>query len=95
MHSGVDTDRRNTRFDLSDEGHNRMIMPGGYAGASLNEDGSVGEPLSSILHEWELDAADFKDRPEATREALQEAKRRLGPARGLPPLRKDGGRAVH
>ena len=82
MHSGVDTDRRNTRFDLSDEGHNRMIMPGGYAGASLNEDGSVGEPLFSILHEWELDAADFKDRPEATREALQEAKRRLGPARG-------------
>ena len=40
MHSGVDTRVENTRFDLSDEGHNRMIMPGGYAGVSLNEDGT-------------------------------------------------------
>ena len=54
MHSGVDTRVENTRFDLSDEGHNRMIMPGGYAGVSLNEDGSIGEPLNTIMHEWGL-----------------------------------------
>jgi len=36
MHSGVDTNYKRTRFDLSDQGHNRMIMAGGYAGVSLN-----------------------------------------------------------
>ena len=34
MHAGIDTRHQNTRFDLSDEGHNRMIMPGGYAGSA-------------------------------------------------------------
>jgi phenylpropionate dioxygenase-like ring-hydroxylating dioxygenase large terminal subunit len=82
MHSGVDTSYKNTRFDLSNEGHNRMIMPGGYAGPAMDEQGVIGEPLASILHEWELDPAQFTGRPEATREALQKAKRRLGPQRG-------------
>ena len=35
-----------------------------------------------MLRYWELDPADFKDRPEDTREALQKAKRKLGPDRG-------------
>lgn len=82
MHSGVDTNYKHTRFDMSDEGHNRMIMPGGYAGVSLNEDGSIGEPLNSIMHEWGLDPADFVGRGHETRAALQAAKRRLGPSKG-------------
>ena len=82
MHSGIDTDHANTRFDLSDEGHNRMIMPAGYAGVSLDKDGSIGEPLRTVLREWALDAEDFKGRPRDTRAALQKAKRELGPARG-------------
>lgn len=82
MHSGVDLSYQNTRFDLSDQGHNRMIMPGSYAGISLNEDGSLGEPLNSILKEWGVDPRDFAGRPHDTRKALQDAKRRLGPARG-------------
>ena len=82
MHSGIDTNYANTRFDLSDEGHNRMIMPAGYAGVSLDEDGSIGEPLCTILREWGLDPDAFKGRPQDTRAALQRAKRELGPARG-------------
>jgi phenylpropionate dioxygenase-like ring-hydroxylating dioxygenase large terminal subunit len=82
MHSGVDTRFENTRFDLSDEGHNRMIMPGGYAGVSLNEDGSIGEPLNTIMHEWGLDPADFVGRGEDTRAALQKAKRETGVRKG-------------
>ena len=82
MHSGVDTRVENTRFDLSDEGHNRMIMPGGYAGVSLNEDGTIGEPLNTILREWGLDPIDFVGRGNETRDALQNAKRKLGPEKG-------------
>ena len=83
MHSGVDTNYRHTRFDLSNEGHNRMIMPGGFAGVALNADGSIGEPLAGVMREWRLDPADFTGRPLDTRAALQEAKRRLGPTRGF------------
>jgi len=82
MHSGVDTRVENTRFDLSDEGHNRMIMPGGYAGVSLNEDGTIGEPLNTIMHEWGLSPADFVGRGDETRTSLQRAKREKGPRKG-------------
>ena len=88
MHSGVDTNVANTRFDLSDEGHNRMIMRGGYAGVSLNEDGSIGEPLNTIMGEWGLDPADFVGRGNETREALQKAKRELGPGKGYTHYEK-------
>ncbi|MEQ8485505.1 MAG: aromatic ring-hydroxylating dioxygenase subunit alpha [Pseudomonadales bacterium] len=88
MHSGVDTDYRNSRFDLSPQGHNRMIMPGGYAGVSLNEDGTIGEPLNTIMKEWHLDPADFVGRPRDTRAALQNAKRAQGPARGYTHYEK-------
>ncbi len=82
MHSGVDTNYKNTRFDMSDEGHNRMIMPGGYAGVSLNEDGTIGEPLNSIMHEWGINPADYVGRGHETRAALQQAKRAQGRQRG-------------
>lgn len=82
MHSGVDTRVENTRFDLSDEGHNRMIMPGGYVGAAANSDGTIGEPLNTIMREWGLNPADFVGRWEETRAALQRAKREHGPEKG-------------
>lgn len=82
IHSGVDTSYTTTRFDMADEGHGRMIMLGGYAGPASDKDGSIGEPLATILREWELDPEDFHGRGEDTREALQLARRRLGPQRG-------------
>ncbi len=82
MHSGVDTRVENTRFDLSDEGHNRMIMQGGYVGAAANKDGTIGEPLNSIMREWGLNPEDFVGRWQDTRAALQQAKRERGPDKG-------------
>jgi len=82
MHSGVNTDRKDTRFDMSNEGHNRMIMQGGYAGIAMNSDGTIGEPLRTILTEWDLDPDSFANKGLETRAALQAAKRKIGPARG-------------
>ena len=82
IRGNIDTYFKETRFDLSDEGHNRMVMKGGYGVGQTDEDGNIVDPLASQLKYWELDPADFKGRPEDTRDALQEAKRRFGPARG-------------
>ncbi|MEM7218639.1 MAG: aromatic ring-hydroxylating dioxygenase subunit alpha [Pseudomonadota bacterium] len=80
----INTYFKETRFDLSDEGHNRMIMEGGYGNGSTDKEGNILEPLASQLRFWDLDPEAFKGRPEDTRGALQEAKRRLGPERGFP-----------
>ncbi|MFK7977485.1 MAG: SRPBCC family protein [Halioglobus sp.] len=82
IHSGIDTSYKTTRFDMADEGHSRMIMRGGYAGPSIDDDGAIEEPLASILREWALEPEDFRGRGEATREALQKARRKLGPGMG-------------
>ena len=79
----INTYFKETRFDLSDEGHNRMIMEGGYGVGSTDKEGNILEPLASQLRYWQLDPRDFKGRPEETRRALQEAKRKLGPELGF------------
>lgn len=82
IHSGVDTSYKTSRFDMANEGHGRMIMLGGYAGPAIDKEGAIGEPLATILRDWELDPEDFSGRGLDTRGALQEARRRLGPQRG-------------
>jgi phenylpropionate dioxygenase-like ring-hydroxylating dioxygenase large terminal subunit len=82
IRGNINTYFKETRFDLSDEGHNRMIMEGGYGVGSTDKEGNILEPLATQLRYWELDPEDFKGNPEGTREALQGAKRRLGPDRG-------------
>jgi hypothetical protein len=59
-----------------------MIMKGGYGAGVTDTDGNIVEPLASLLDYWRLDPADFKGKPEDTREALQQAKRVLGPDKG-------------
>jgi phenylpropionate dioxygenase-like ring-hydroxylating dioxygenase large terminal subunit len=83
IRGAINTYFKETKFDLSDEGHNRMIMQGGYGVGATDKEGNILEPLASQLRYWELDPADFKGAPEKTREALQQAKRRLGPSRGF------------
>ena len=82
IHSGVDTSYKTTRFDMCAQGHGRMIMLGGYAGPAIDREGAIGEPLATILRDWELDPEDFRGRGLDTRAALQQARRRLGPDRG-------------
>ena len=83
IRGNIDTYFKETRFDLSDEGHNRMVMKGGFGVGQTDADGCIIDPLASELRYWDIDPSDFKGRPEETREALQQAKRRLGPDRGF------------
>ncbi|MEC7831213.1 MAG: aromatic ring-hydroxylating dioxygenase subunit alpha [Pseudomonadota bacterium] len=80
MPSGVDTSYKNTQFDLSKEGHNRMIMRAGYG--SMQKDGKIEDPLYSVMKEWEINPDDFSGKGLETREAIQNAKREIGPKRG-------------
>ena len=82
IRGNINTYFKETRFDLSDEGHNRMVMEGGYGVGSTDKEGNILEPLASQLRYWELDPEDFKGKPEDTRSAIQEAKRKLGASRG-------------
>ncbi|MEZ5598551.1 MAG: RHO alpha subunit C-terminal catalytic domain-containing protein [Pseudomonadales bacterium] len=83
IRGAINTYYKETRFDLSDEGHNRMVMKGGYGGGQTDKEGNIIDPLKSLLEYWEVDPAQYKGRPEDTRDALIEAKRRLGPERGF------------
>lgn len=83
IRGAINTYFKETKFDLSDEGHNRMVMQGGYGNGATDEEGNLREPLASQLRYWDIDPADYKGRPEDTRIALQQAKRRLGPSRGF------------
>lgn len=82
IRGNINTYYKETRFDLADEGHNRMVMKGGYGAGQTDKEGNILEPLASLLAYWNLNPDDFKGRPEDTREALQRAKRELGPERG-------------
>ncbi len=83
IRGNINTYFKETRFDLSNEGHNRMIMEGGYGVGATDKEGNILEPLASQLRYWDIDPDDFNGRPQDTRGALQEAKRRLGPDRGF------------
>jgi len=79
----INTYFKETRFDLADEGHNRMVMEGGYGVGSTDKEGNILEPLAGQLKYWDINPDDYKGRPEDTRAALQAAKRKLGPDRGF------------
>jgi phenylpropionate dioxygenase-like ring-hydroxylating dioxygenase large terminal subunit len=72
---------RDTQFDMCDEGHSRMVMHAGYPARSL-EGRKLRTPLEHLMRAWELDPETFRGRERDIRPALQQQKRRLGPARG-------------
>ena len=72
-----------TTFDMSNEGHNRMIMRGATPSVTQYGDNPpLPEGIADRLRLWDLNAEDFVDRPLDAREALQRQMRVLGPARG-------------
>ncbi len=72
-----------TQFDMSDEGHNRMIMMGATLSKSLRgENPGLPVPLAERMRHWDLDPKDFDKRVYDVRLALQEKMRELGPSRG-------------
>ena len=92
--SNINTYYKETRFDLSNEGHNRMVMQGGYGSGQTDKEGNIREPLASTLRDWGIDPEDFKGRPEATRAALQDAKRQARPIARLQTLLQRSERTV-
>jgi len=82
IRGAIDTYFKETKFDLADEGHNRMVMKGGFGVGHEDAEGNIVEPLASLLRYWDLDPAEYKSRLEDTRPALQDAKQKLGPDRG-------------
>jgi phenylpropionate dioxygenase-like ring-hydroxylating dioxygenase large terminal subunit len=72
---------RDTQFDMCEEGHSRMVMHAGYPARSL-EGRKLRAPLESLMRAWELDPEQFRGSERGIRRALQQQKRRLGPARG-------------
>ncbi|MBM4203870.1 MAG: aromatic ring-hydroxylating dioxygenase subunit alpha [Gammaproteobacteria bacterium] len=82
VNGNINTNIYDTLFDLSDEGHNRMVMQGGFGVAQFEKDGTPKEPLKSLLAHWEIDPALIRDNPENGRRILQDAKRRVGKVRG-------------
>ncbi|WP_301751936.1 aromatic ring-hydroxylating dioxygenase subunit alpha [uncultured Erythrobacter sp.] len=75
---------KDCQFDLyAPEGHARMFMPGSRPARSLRgHTDTVLEMMAKELTYWGLDPEDFRDDPLRTREAIQQAKRKLGAEKG-------------
>lgn len=70
-------------FDMSDEGHNRMIMKGATPSRTFyGDDAPLPEVVAQRLELWGLDATDFTDAAFDARLQLQAQMRELGPSRG-------------
>jgi phenylpropionate dioxygenase-like ring-hydroxylating dioxygenase large terminal subunit len=82
VNGNINTNINDTLFDLSNEGHNRMVMQGGFGVGQFEKDGTPKEPLKSLLKVWEIDPAEIRENPENARRILQAAKRRVGKKRG-------------
>ena len=75
---------KDCQFDLyAPQGHARMFMPGSRPARSLRgHTDTVLEMMAKELTYWGLDPEDFRDDPLRTREAIQQAKRKLGAEKG-------------
>ncbi len=49
IRGNINTYYKETRFDLSNEGHNRMVMQGGYGSGQTDKDGNILEPLAEFI----------------------------------------------
>lgn len=82
LNTMIEDSYQDTEFEIYRSGHNRMLMKGGMPAKSSGTM-SITEPLAQLMQGWDLDPDDFADRPRDIRKALQQQKRKLGPARGF------------
>lgn len=80
----LEDDYRDIECSVFDEGHTMMQMKAALPSARYLAAGiaPINDQLAVELQHWGLDPADFEHNPKATREALQQQKRKLGPGRG-------------
>ncbi len=88
LHPELDTfindDYLDTIFEMFPNGHNRMVMKGGQPTArDAALAAGVKGPLDEILKGWDIDPEQFIGKADLARDALAEAKKLLGPARGF------------
>ncbi|GAB4142763.1 MAG: hypothetical protein Tsb0016_11320 [Sphingomonadales bacterium] len=77
----IDDHYSTTIFEMYPSGHNRMIEK--LQPSSRWPDAQQMKPLwAQVLQEWDIDPAAYDGRAQQARLALQQARRRLGPARG-------------
>jgi phenylpropionate dioxygenase-like ring-hydroxylating dioxygenase large terminal subunit len=83
MGTYVDEDYRNQFFEIYANGHNRVVERG--QPSPRLPDNALWD---ATLKAWELNPDDFRGKPNEARLALQQQKRRLGPARGMAYMNK-------
>lgn len=73
-----------TLFEMYDSGHNAMWMKGHQASTRNDalQTGEVPAPLDMIASAWGINPADYNGRTADIRQAVIDAKRKLGPERG-------------
>jgi phenylpropionate dioxygenase-like ring-hydroxylating dioxygenase large terminal subunit len=77
----IDDHYSTTLFEMYPTGHNRMVEK--LQPSTRGPDSSKMMPLwASVLSAWDIDPADYDGRAQEARQALIEARRRLGPSRG-------------
>jgi phenylpropionate dioxygenase-like ring-hydroxylating dioxygenase large terminal subunit len=78
----IDDHYSTTIFEMYPSGHNRMIEK--LQPSSRGPDAGQMKPLwAQVLAEWDIDPALFDGKAQEARLALQQARRKLGPARGF------------
>lgn len=76
-------DYRQARIENLSNGHSLLCTPGSQPSRYLpGGQLKIDEYLIKDLETWELSPKDYENQPLAVRKALQEQKRKLGPARG-------------
>lgn len=72
-----------SRFDMSNEGHSRMVMKGATPSHTFyGDEAPLPDVVAQRLEMWGVDASEFATRPFEARIALQGAMRSAGPERG-------------
>jgi phenylpropionate dioxygenase-like ring-hydroxylating dioxygenase large terminal subunit len=80
----INDDYLDTVFEMFPNGHNRMVMKGGQPSArDAALAAGVKGPLDDILRGWDVTPDHFIGNAAGARDALADAKKRLGPARGF------------
>ena len=79
----IENDYKFSQFDMYDNGHNRMLMPGHKPALGDQSPNEVNFPLDAALEAWDLNPEDFKGKAQETRLAIQEQKRKLAKDRGF------------
>lgn len=73
-----------TLFEMYPSGHNSMWMKGHQATTRVDYHSiEVPSPLDDVARAWDIDPAEYNGHTGDLREAIIEAKRRLGPSRGF------------